>query len=550
MKTNVLHRVLIAALVITTLQLSGQNKSTPESVGLKWGPTYRVNQLRVQGVVGTDSRRFYTLGTRVLLAKLDRVLVASYERGSGLQKWQSEIDGFRYQGRIARLTDVHVVRGEFYLFYQAYSAEERARTILLLKVDSTGQASPVVPLDKVASRAMAEASVDVVWSQDSNRFAVYSEPAQKVVNQEAEVQVVVYNRDLEEQWRTNFGMQRRNAFFTVTGKSLANSGDFYLVGYKNPDVREGERWQMGSSNRDYVLYRFQPNRTDAEEVDLGLENVFVVSGVGLQADGAGNVLAVSGFYSDRRYGTTTGAFYFVLDPKTLDPIKTSLEPFSEELKRGMSFGLRGRGRRPVQADFEFRDFLRRADGGSYVVAEVYYYTVQQVTNSRGQVIRTDYIYFYLDVVVLSISPQGDVEYMALVPKQQVTRNDNGRFSGLTWTLRDSDLILIYNDARRNESRWATNRPMRAMNNVSNGQLVAAELEVEGQLSYHVLQLNRKGRFRPMPRYSRGFTGTGGGAVLFSQQGSRVVFGEFDGRALSGATRSKSNESATPETEQP
>jgi hypothetical protein len=86
--------------------------------------------------------------------------------------------------------------------------------------------------------------------------------------------------------------------------------------------------------------------------------------------------------------------------------------------------------------------------------------------------------------------------------------------------------------------------------VSNGQLVAAELEVEGQLSYHVLQLNRKGRFRPMPRYSRGFTGTGGGAVLFSQQGSRVVFGEFDGRALSGATRSKSNESATPETEQP
>jgi len=177
--------------------------------------------------------------------------------------------------------------------------------------------------------------VDVVWSQDSNQFAVYSEPAQKVVNREAEVQVVVYNRDLEEQWRTNFGMQRRNAFFTVTGKSLTNGGDFFLVGYKNPDVREGERWQMGSSNRDYVLYRFQPNRKDAEEVDLGLKDVFVVSGVGLQADGTGNTLAVSGFYSDRRYGTTTGAFYFLLDPKTLDPIKTSLEPFSEELKRGM-----------------------------------------------------------------------------------------------------------------------------------------------------------------------------------------------------------------------
>jgi hypothetical protein len=307
---------------------------------------------------------------------------------------------------------------------------------------------------------------------------------------------------------------------------------------------------MGTSNRDYVLYRFQPNRKDAEEVDLGLKNVFVVSGVGLQADGAGNALAVSGFYSDRRYGTTTGAFYFLLDPTTLDPIKTSLEPFSEELKRGMSFGLRGRGRRPVQADFEVRDFLRRADGGSYVVAEVYFYTVQQVTNSRGQVVRTDYIYYYLDVVILSISPQGDVEYMALVPKHQVTRNDNGRFSGLTWTMRDSDLILIYNDARKNETRWASNRPMRTMNNVSNGQLVAAELQVEGQLNYHVLQLNRKGRFRPMPRYSRGFTGTGGSAVLFSQQGSRVVFGEFDGRALPGATRSKSNESATPETEQP
>jgi hypothetical protein len=81
-------------------------------------------------------------------------------------------------------------------------------------------------------------------------------------------------------------------------------------------------------------------------------------------------------------------------------------------------------------------------------------------------------------------------------------------------------------------------------------ITAGRVQVDGQVTYHVLQLNRKGRFRPMPRYSRGFTGTGGSAVLFSQQGSRVVFGEFDGRALPGATRSKSIESATPETEQP
>ena len=541
MKTNVLHRVLAVFLVLFSLQLSGQNKTNSTPAYVQWGPAYRLNQLRVQGLVGTDRGHYYTVGTRAILAKPDRVLVAKYQRGTGLQEWQTEVEGFRYQGRIARLTTVHVVRGEFYLFYQAYSAAERARSLLLVKVDSTGNPGKVVPLDKIDSRALAEANVDVVWSRDSNLFGVYSEPAKQIVNREAEVQVVVYNRDLDEQWRTRFGLQRRNAFFTVTGKALTNSGDFYLVGYKNPDIREGERWTFGGANRDYLLYRFQGKRVDAEEVDLGLKDVFVVSGVGLQVDRNPNVLDVCGFYSDRRYGTTTGAFYFTLNTETLDPITTSLEPFSEELKRGMSIGLRGRGKRPVQADFQFRDFIRRADGGSYVVAEVYYFTVQQITNSRGQVVRTDYIYSYLDVVVLSITPDGKVEYMALVPKQQVTRNDNGRYSGLLWTVRDSDLVLVYNDARKNEARWATNRPMRIMTNAFSGQLVAAELTAAGELHYHVLQVNRKGRYRPMPRYSRSFNGTQGEAVLFSFQGNRVVFGEFNSRTLPGAAAAPSNE---------
>ena len=250
MKTNVLHRCLAAFLVLLSLQLSGQNKSASAPSYVQWGPAYRLNQLRVQGIVGTDRGHYYTVGTRAILAKPDRVLVAKYRRGTGLQEWQTEVEGFRYEGRMARLTTVHVVRGEFYLFYQAYSAEDRARTLLLVKVDSTGDPGAVVPLDKLDSRALAEANVDVVWSRDSNLFGVYSEPAKQIVNREAEVQVVVYNRDLEEQWRTRFGLQRRNAFFTVTGKALTNSGDFYLVGYKNPDVREGERWTFGGSNRD------------------------------------------------------------------------------------------------------------------------------------------------------------------------------------------------------------------------------------------------------------------------------------------------------------
>lgn len=542
MKTKVLHLAFSALFGLISLQLSGQSTVSSSASYLQWGPAYRLNQLRVQGIVGTDSKHFYTVGTRPILAKPDRVLVARYQRGTSVQEWQSEIEGFRYEGRIARLTSVQVVKGEFYLFYQAYSPEDRARTLLMMKVDSAGDAGQVVALDKVDSRALAEANVDVVWSRDSNLFALYSEPATQLINREAEIQAVVYNRDLEEQWRTRFPLQRRNAFFTVTGKALTNAGEFYLVGYKSPDIREGERRQLGAANRDYLLYRFEGKKDEAQEVDLGLKDLFVVSGVGLQVDRTPQAIDVSGFYSDRRYGTTTGAFYFTLDPKTLEPLKTSLEPFSEELKRGMSFGLRGRGKRPVQADFEFREFLRRADGGSYIIAEVYYMYIQQVTNSKGQVVQTNYIYSYLDVVVLSISPEGDVEYMALVPKQQVTRNDNGRYSGVAWTVRDSDLILIYNDARKNETRWSSSRSMRVMSNASAGQLVAVELTEGGELHYHVLQSNRKGRFRPMPRYSRGFTGNQGTAVLFSMQGNRAVFGEFDARLLPGA---RSTESTSP-----
>ena len=126
-------------------------------------------------------------------------------------------------------------------------------------------------------------------------------------------------------------------------------------------------------------------------------------------------LIVSGFYSTQPNGQLSGVLFARLGANdtlynfTASPFKESfltryLTPRQVERGRGLS-------------DFYMDDIVLRADGGALILAEQYYMTSTSYPDMYGfwQTMDT---YHYDDILVISIEPDGELEWISVVEKTQ------------------------------------------------------------------------------------------------------------------------------------
>ena len=149
-----------------------------------------------------------------------------------------------------------------------------------------------------------------------------------------------------------------------------------------------------------------------------------------------------------------------------------------------------------------------------------------VTQQTGRgVTTTTYYYHYNDIIVLSIDKEGEVDWYAHIPKRQTSVNDGGLYLGYTFTVNDDGLHFVYNDHKKNAKRWGK-KTLRPVTNAKNGTLVMVSLSHDAQMTYTVLNRNKREKFRVTPQYSRSANDGYDGAVLLSLRGSRIRFGNL------------------------
>jgi hypothetical protein len=99
----------------------------------------------------------------------------------------------------------------------------------------------------------------------------------------------------------------------------------------------------------------------------------------------------------------------------------------------------------------------RGDGGMILTSEEYQETRESVTdvNAYGVVqpnVRN--FYYYQNLLVLSISPQGSIDWHTVIRKDQVTVNDNGTYSSYIMCVTPDKILYVYNDLSR--KNWTLN----------------------------------------------------------------------------------------------
>lgn len=502
--------LLIGCLLLTAFQSAGQ-----KSIGdfdLNWGRIQEEKYVVAESVIGSDDNFFYA--HRSSKNKKTYGLYVKYSKDDFREVWTAEVPEFEYHEKDAKLINSSVINGQIHLLFNVYHGSEDKRYLLSLVLDENGDAGDLVLVEEMIAEKKGDGGYSFGKSKDGSKLVIFSElPNKKKENEYFAVRVLdsAYNS----LWSAEVELPYEDRNFARQNFKVTNGGEVFIHGIKTPERSKGEKKERKESNETHLLYKVFNEGGSVEEVNLGLEDVFVRD-LGFYVDfGDQNTLAITGFYGEKKANEMSGSFFITLDQTSLEAQTSNMQPFDRDLVASVIGEKKAKKGKDIKGSWVFRDFIRREDGGVIVVAEQHSIVVVTTQTKNGTV--TTYHYYYTDMLVQNIAPDGTIDWTAHIPKDQHTIDDGGRFSGYLLMVNGDRLHFLYNDHVKNQKLFGMGKKkMKTFTNKSakKGQLVAVTLDGEGNMTYEVLMPTRdQDKMYFTPRFSDQSTGEKKNAVV-------------------------------------
>jgi hypothetical protein len=495
-----------------------------ETIEVRWSRGYKNREIQLDYVTSLDSANFMTYGStsRSLLRKA-KYYYARYDRFSMEQVWQVEETIDKYRDAPMSFHSMVTFGPTTYVFYQAYSKADDVRYVLLRTIDADGNISDFIELDRITAKRAYMGGFKVSWNYNATSFAVVSFPEEDR-KEEVQVEVKRFDREGNPLGGASVKLDYASRNVSMMDVDYAINGDVYILAARRPDRAKNEKRQLFAPNQEFFILHANPNDEVFQEVDLGLKDKYVVGGIGVEADQIPGKIAISGMYSDKRYGSTSGMFYMTLDQSTIEPLTSDFMNLREfdYINDGRKDGsARARRKGVANESYVFRGMVPREGGGSLVLMEDYDMVVVTTQTRNGTV--TNYYYYYDNIWAMMVDAQGEIERVSVIPKQQYSANDGGVNSGFLLVRDRENFQFLFNDTRGNDQRWAKNQAPKRMAAARKANLVQVTLKPDGTLVYTPLIENRKEKAILMPRRGRSYLGTPGEAVIPGSKRGKWVF---------------------------
>ena len=204
--------------------------------------------------------------------------------------------------------------------------------------------------------------------------------------------------------------------FKIRSLWVSNEGNVFVLGAA--DLSSG----LGRSNdaRKYLLYRYDVTTQQGIEIPIDLGTRFI-SELAFRLDRDENIY-VAGFYSNQGGEQIAGTLLQKISPQG-QLLQNSIQAFDANfLSNYLSSGQIERGKELRNFYMKPQDgIILRSDGGVLLIAEKFYITYQSYRDMYGYWVDRER-YHYEDVILTSISGNGQMEWNAIVDKNQVSEN--------------------------------------------------------------------------------------------------------------------------------
>jgi hypothetical protein len=361
-------------------------------------------------------------GTDYEVLSYDDQMLLRWERVLELEKRTTDLISVSPGANVFHFLYGYRYRGDYIIMHRVYSPELVLLDTMVVHVDEKEYFTP-----RYRSTV----------SEDKTKVLLFQ------AEKENEVSVMVYDlvgrkKLWEKEIRSQDGSVRRD----FRDMLLSDKGDVFII-------LDQER--LSDRNRMFEVVFIDRETEEVRTTEMNLGDLLAVD-VFSVIDNVNRRLLMCGLYTERSFGKSKGMYMATLDMADLQKqLRTVV--FSEEFLINI-YGKEVSGNRGV-ANFAIRDIALREDGGALLIAEMTKeYSRRPNVPGRREFgyLRGGWVdYYYEDLIVFSLHPDGSEHWNAVLHKKQYSQDDDAMYSSYFLFRTPEMLRLLFNEEIRLEN---------------------------------------------------------------------------------------------------
>ncbi len=397
------------------------------------------------------------------------------------------------------------MKQSMYITVTGYDRKIKENSLYIQPIDDggrlTGSLSKLESID--AKSKYNRGSFQVIMSDDSTKFLLVDAPPYDKYAGE-KYTFSIYDGNLSQLKKLQVELPFKDKSFDLNDITFSNDGNIYMMAKILIDRKEKVK---GEATYYYELISVNTaGDGSVTEYEIKLPGKFI-DGISFSPDEDKDIVC-AGLYGDMTgtaKGDISGVFFMRLNKTSKQVDATGMKALDKDFIADLTSERKANKGKGISNDFKLKNFIRRSDGGSILLAEYSYdYVVTYTTtDSHGMTTtRTDYHYVRNNIIAININPDGSIKWTADIPKYQHTVNDGGKYLSYALATKGDKIFIVYNEASENmdPQRIKDGKKPRVMGSPQNSTAVMVELSEDGQFDKKALFNSKDNKVALLPEH--------------------------------------------------
>ncbi len=325
-------------------------------------------------------------------------------------------------------------------FHLVYSFKHKGRTIVKAqRYDAAANLIDSVTVKDYTKRYFP-VNAEVIISEDKKTILLYH------FDKQTELEAVAFNLEtMKVLWDEKFVFDDIGFLRDFKQLLVDNKGRMYLVLEKENRKSQREKHR-------FELYTYGSNWTSIDKSTLPMDGKLTYD-ISFVFDNMNDNLVAAGLYSENSRGRTNGYFTMTIPPLNPENHSIHFEAFKEDFILDLT-GKKSDSNKGFP-DADIQEVVLRKDGGLLLVGERNKKFERRTGGGRGFVGANNsrYLvdYYFDDIFVVSIHPEGELHWKTILRKRQYSQDDDAIFSSYFLVKTPRSLRFLFNDEIRYEN---------------------------------------------------------------------------------------------------
>lgn len=294
-----------------------------------------------------------------------------------------------------------------------------------------------------------------IFKYDKSYYApvprlVFSEDNKKVVafhiDREQEMHALSFDvESLQLLWKVQLPAEVFGRADEYEMSLVDSEGNFYMTFSRRNRHSSGEEGHL------IEILEIRGDRNEPALIRIPMEEHLTYD-INFAVDELNQQLVAGGLYSDDNRGKANGYYYLTYKLNSEGDFFIRFHPFSQTFISNL-LGRQSKKMDEIE-DVDIPEIVLRRDGGILLIGELNHKIERYATNpARPYTYTTAFSisYFYDDLFVISIHPDGGVHWETIFYKKQYSQDDDGMYSSYFLVKTPVSLRFLFNDEIRQEN---------------------------------------------------------------------------------------------------